>query len=307
MKKKRIIGNLLLLLTAFIWGTAFVFQRVGMDYIQPLTFVSTRMLLATFVLYIVVRISEARDKKINAPQTLTPEAVEQRKKDTIIGGICCGVFLTFGTSFQQMGIVYTTAGKTGFITALYIIFVPVIGWIFLKKKISWLVGVGVALATVGMYFLSIKEEIMLTKGDTFVFICAIFYALHILCCDYFVKKTDVLRLALIQFATCSLLVGIFAFIFETPTVEKIVNAAVPILFTGVLSAAVGYTLQMIAQKYTDPTVASLIMSLEAVFGVLAGWLILQEIMSPREIIGCIIVFIAIILVQIPLPEKKRGI
>ena len=307
MKKKRIIGNLLLLLTAFIWGTAFVFQRVGMDYIEPLTFVSTRMVLATFVLYIVVRISEARDKKENPSQVLTAEAVVQRKKDTVIGGICCGVFLTLGTSFQQMGIVYTTAGKTGFITALYIIFVPVIGWIFLRKKISWLVGAGVALATVGMYFLSIKDELLLTKGDTLVFMCAIFYALHILCCDYFVKKTDVLRLALYQFATCAVLVGLFAFIFETPTIEKIVDAAVPILFTGVLSAAVGYTLQMIAQKYTDPTVASLIMSLEAVFGVLAGWLILREIMSPREIIGCVIVFIAIILVQVPLPEKNKGV
>lgn len=306
MRKKRIIGNLLLLLTAFIWGTAFVFQRVGMDYIQPLTFVSVRMLLATFVLYLVVRISDARDKKIDLPETRSVREVSQYKKTTLIGGICCGVFLSFGTSFQQMGIVYTTAGKTGFITALYIIFVPVIGWIFLKKKVSWLVGAGVALATVGMYFLSINEELSLTKGDTLVFICAIFYALHILCCDYFVNKTHVLRLALIQFATCSFVVGIFAFALETPTVEKIVNAAVPILFTGVLSAAVGYTLQMIAQKYTDPTVASLIMSLEAVFGVLAGWLLLQEIMSPREIIGCIVVFIAIILVQIPLPEKKRG-
>ncbi len=293
-------ADLLLMLTALIWGAAFVAQRMGMEHVGPFTFNGVRFALGALALQpLIWKMRHTRTREGGGPGVETARIVRY--------GLVAGCVLFAGAALQQVGIVYTTAGKTGFITALYIIFVPVIGWIFLKKKISWLVGVGVALATVGMYFLSIKEEIMLTKGDTFVFICAIFYALHILCCDYFVKKTDVLRLALIQFATCSLLVGIFAFIFETPTVEKIVNAAVPILFTGVLSAAVGYTLQMIAQKYTDPTVASLIMSLEAVFGVLAGWLILQEIMSPREIIGCIIVFIAIILVQIPLPEKKRGI
>lgn len=306
MTKKRIIGNLMLLTTAFFWGTAFVFQRSGMDHIEPLTFNSARMFLAFLALSAVVYITETLQKKKNLPETKSPAEVAEFKKQTLIGGIVCGVMLTLGISFQQMGIVYTTAGKTGFITALYIVFVPVIGWIFLKKNITWLVGVGVALATVGMYFLSIKGELVITKGDTLVLICAVFYALHILACDHFVQIADVLRLSRLQFLVCAILSGLVAFIFEVPTAGKLVDAIIPILFTGLLSGGLGYTLQMIAQKHTDPTMASLILSLEAVFGVLGGWLLLNEVMTGREIIGCIIVFIAITLVQIPLPQKQKG-
>ncbi len=306
MDKKRILGNAMLLLTALIWGMSFVFQRVGMDHIEPLTFGSARSVLAAFALWILVMITDRRKKKKGLAEGLSPREVADYRRNTLRGGIFCGVFLTLAASFQQMGIVYTTAGKTGFITALYIVFVPVIGWLFLKKKITWLIGVGVVLATVGMYFLSIGEEFVLTKGDTLVFICAIFFALHILSCDHFVQIADPLKMSMIQFVVCAILSGIAALAFEAPTTAKLIAAAIPILYSGIFSGGVGYTLQMVAQKFTDPTVASLLLSLEAVFGVLGGWLILNEVMTPREVLGCAVVFAAIILVQIPLPEKKRG-
>lgn len=296
----------MLLTTAFFWGTAFVFQRSGMDHIEPLTFNSARMFLAFLALSVVVSVTEMLKKKKNLPETKSPKELAAFKKNTLVGGVFCGLMLTMGISFQQMGIVYTTAGKTGFITALYMVFVPIIGWIFLRKRINWLVGLGVVLATIGLYFLSITGDFTLTKGDTLVLICAVFYALHILACDHFVNIADVLKLSRMQFLVCAILSLIVAFIFETPTVAKLFDAAIPILFCGLLSGGLGYTLQMIAQKHTEPTTASLILSLEAVFGVLGGWLILNEVMTGREIFGCIIVFVAITLVQIPLPEKQKG-
>lgn len=306
MTKKRMIGNLMLLITSFFWGTAFVFQRYGMDHIEPLTFNAARMFLAFLALCIVVAVTEMLNKKKNLPETKSPQELAAFKKSTLIGGAFCGLMLMLGITFQQLGIVYTTAGKTGFITALYIVFVPIIGWVFLKKTINWLVGVSVVLAMVGMYFLSISGEFVLTKGDTLILICAVCFALHILACDHFVHIADVLKLSRMQFLVCAILSMIAAFVFETPTVAKLFDAAIPILFCGILSGGVGYTLQMLAQKHTDPTTASLILSLEAVFGVLGGWLILNEMMSGREILGCVIVFIAITLVQIPLPQKQKG-
>ncbi len=306
MDKKRILGNLMLLLTALIWGFSFVFQRVGMDHIEPLTFGSARSVLAALALLVLVVLTDRQKKRKGLPETRSAPEAEAYRKNTLRGGVVCGIFLTLAASFQQMGIVYTTAGKTGFITALYIVFVPVIGWIFLKKNITWLVWIGVVLATAGMYFLSITDTFALTKGDTLIFICAIFFALHILSCDHFVQIADPLKMSMIQFVVAAVLGGAAAFVFETPTAGKLMAAAVPILYAGILSGGVAYTLQMFAQKFTEPTVASLILSLEAVFGVLGGWLILKEVMTPREVLGSAVVFAAIILVQIPLPEKKKG-
>lgn len=306
MHKKRILGNMLLLLTALIWGTSFIFQRVSTEHISPLLFGSSRMVLATIGLWAIVAITDARKKEQNLPAEATLHEQESLRKNTLRGGIVCGVFLTLGMSFQQMGIVYTTAGKTGFITALYIVFVPVIGGIFLKHRTSWLVGLAVVLATFGMYFLSIDEKLTLSKGDALVLVCAVFYALHILSCDHFVSFTDPLRLSMYQFATCAVLSGIASFLFEKPSLAMIAAAAVPIIYTGFISGGAGYTLQMIGQQFTDPTVASLILSLEAVFGVLGGWLVLHEVMSSREVIGCIVVFTAIVLAQVPMPEKQKG-
>ena len=306
MKNKKMLGNVMLFVTAIIWGTAFVFQRTGMELIEPITFSFARMYLAAAALCLVAFIKDKSELRngTSASQTMSPEEFKKYKKDTLIGGICCGICLSGGSFFQQMGIVYTTAGKAGFITAMYMLLVPIIGVIFLRKKVSWLAWVAVVIGAFGLYLLSIKEGFTVTKGDALVMVCAVCFALHILCCDHFVAKGNALRISMLQFLTVAVIGTVIAFIAETPTWEKIVSAAVPILFCALLSGALGYTLQMIAQKYTDPTVASLLMSLESVFAALAGALILHETMSARELIGCIIMFIAIVLVQIPLPERK---
>lgn len=303
MKNKKMLGNLLLFITAFIWGTAFVFQRVGMDSIEPITFGAARTALAAVAVGFVAFIMDMGERK--KPQTRTPREQADYKKNTIIGGICCGIFLMAASSFQQMGIVYTTAGKAGFITAMYMILVPIINFVIFKKRNSWLVWLAVLVGVAGMYLLCVKEGFSLTKGDTLVCICALFFSMHILCCDHFVQKGNAIKISAIQFATVAVLSAIVAFITEEPTVAKLQEALVPILYCGIMSAGVGYTLQIVAQKFTDPTIASLLMSLESVFAVIAGALLLHEEMSSRELMGCIIMFIAIVMVQIPLPEKKK--
>ena len=302
MKNKRMLGNIILVLTALIWGTAFVFQRMGVQDVEPLTFNSSRMLLAAIAVGIVALILGRKDKE--KLLTKTPEEQQAFRKNTIIGGIFCGLFLAGGSAFQQMGLVYTTAGKAGFITALYILIVPVISFLFFRKKISWIVWLAVLIGVFGMYLLCVNEGFSLTKGDLLVTVCAFIFSGHILCIDHFVKLGDPIRISAIQFVTATVLLGILAFIFEEPSWDDLTKAIIPILYCGVISGGVGYTLQMIGQKMTTPTVASLLMSLESVFAALAGALILHESMTAKELIGCVIMFIAIILVQIPLPGKK---
>ena len=317
MNNKKMLGNLLLLLTAMIWGTAFVAQRVGMDSIEPITFNASRMALAAVMvgaLAYVLRYKKKKEmlRRISSKRPL-PAGEEHigRNADesavtwrnTLKGGICCGLFLTAGSVFQQMGVVYTSAGKAGFITAMYMLFVPIINYILFKKKNSWLVWLAVFIGVGGMYLLCVKEDFTLTRGDMLVCICALMFSGHILCCDYFVKLANPVELAAIQFATASVVSAVIAFLTETPAWAGIASAAVPILYCGVVSGGIGYTLQIVAQKYTDPTVASLLMSLESVFAVIAGAFLLGEQMSPRELIGCAVMFAAIILVQIPLESE----
>ena len=215
------------------------------------------------------------------------------------------MFLASASIFQQMGIVYTTAGKAGFITALYILIVPILNLVFFKKRSTLAVWIAVLLGIVGMYLLCMNDGFSLSQGDTLILICAFLFSGHILCCDYFVSKCNPIRMSAIQFVTTAAISWVVAFIFETPSPEKIISAIIPILYCGIISGGVGYTLQIVAQKHTDPTIASLLMSLESVFAVIAGALILNEIMSLRELTGCIIMFAAIILAQIPFPQKKR--
>lgn len=302
MKNKKLLGSGLLLITAIIWGTAFVAQRVGMESIEPFTFNAVRLALAAVTIGIAALFTNGKEKKDAESRTQT----EQKKynKNTVIGGICCGSFLAVASNLQQIGLVYTTAGKAGFITAMYILFVPVICFIFMKKKNSWLVWLSVLLGVAGMYFLCISEKFTLSRGDMFVCACALFFCGHILCCDYFVKRGSPIRISVIQFATATVISAVGAVIAEKPSMDKVIAAVIPILYCGILSGGVGYTLQMISQKFTDPTVASLLMSTESVFAVLAGVILLHERMSVREIIGCVIMFTAIILVQIPYPKKK---
>ena len=298
---KKVLGNILLILTAFIWGTAFVGQRQGMEHMGPITFNACRMALAALTIGTVSFVLRKRDAQ--KQQDMSDQSRREYRKNTVIGGICCGFFLTIAALFQQMGMVYTTAGKGGFITAMYILLVPVINWILFKRKSRPLVWIAVLMGIAGIYLLCVTEGLTLEKGDALVMVCPFFFAGHILCCDYFVQRADPAELSAIQFFTVTVLSTIMAFIVENPTWQQVTAAIVPIVWLGVLSSGTGYTLQIIAQQWTDPTVASLLMSLEAVFAVLAGTVLLGERMSARELFGAAIMFAAIILAQIPAGKR----
>ena len=293
MKNYKMLGNILLLITAMIWGAAFVFQRVGMESIGPAAFTSARMCLAALTAG-TASLFLGRRK---------PEAAEPgARRETLIGGICCGLFLAAASLFQQYGIVTTTAGKAGLITALYILVVPVLNRLLFKKHSGLHVWLAIAIGVFGMYLLCMTEGFRLTQGDTLVSCCALVFSGHILCCDHFSRRGDPIKISAIQFVVVALVSGIAALITETPSWASIRAAAIPILWCGVMSGGVGYTLQMVAQGFTDPTVASLLMSLESVFAALTGALFLHERMSGRELLGCVIMFAAIVLVQLPVPR-----
>ena len=300
MTRNKFFGPIILLFTAIIWGTAFVAQRSGMDSIEPLTFTAARMILAAVALGIPATIIGLRDRR-----TEPKEARQKKRKSNLIGGIGCGVFLATATIFQQYGLVETSAGKAGFITALYMLLVPILSLILFRKKGTWIIWLAVLVGVFGMYLLCINEQFRMTRGDALVSVCALLFSGHILFCDHFIGQTNPLQMSAVQFATASVISTIAAFIAEQPSWEKIISAAIPILYCGLISGGVGYTLQMLGQKYTDATVASLLMSLESVFAVLAGVIILHERMTLREIFGSIVLFAAIVLVQIPLPKKKE--
>lgn len=300
MKKEQMRNSLLLLLTAFIWGVAFVAQSVGGEQVGCFTFNGIRSLIGGVVLIPVILFLDAQKKKELGEEKFSEQKGD--KKTLILGGISCGVLLCIASNFQQFGISFTTVGKAGFITALYIIIVPILG-LFMKKKVGPRIWAGVALATVGLYMLCMTaERFSISKGDFLVLICAGFFSLHILVIDYFSPKCDGVRMSCIQFFVCGVISMVIAFGFETPTLSGILTGWLPILYAGVLSCGVAYTLQIVGQKNMDPTVASLILSLESVFSVLAGWIILHQTLTAREIWGCVLMFLAIILAQ--LPEKS---
>ena len=294
-KKSTFKSSLMLFLAAFIWGTAFVAQSVGMDYLGPLSFNGARFLMGSLVLVPVIcfnRKSAAKRHKENegkGPGSL---------KTTIIGGVCCGLALCAAALLQQIGMLYTTVGKAGFITTLYIILVPIFG-IFLKKRIPGKVWVGAAIAAFGMYLLCMSESLSLGRGDALVFLCAILFSVHILAIDRFSPQVDGVELSCIQFLTAGIIGSILAFLFEKPDIGDFVNGIVPLAYAGILSSGVAYTLQVVGQRDTDPTVASLILSLESVVSVLAGWVVLRQALTGRELAGCGLVFCAVILVQLP--------
>ncbi|MEY8507680.1 DMT family transporter [Lachnospiraceae bacterium 42-17] len=285
---------LMLILTAFIWGTAFVAQSMGMDYLGPFTFNGVRSIIGGIALLPCIALLN----KMNGASGKS----EESRKDLIVGGSACGILLFAASSLQQVGIQYTTAGKAGFITAFYIVIVPVLG-IFLKKKIGWKVWVAVVLALAGLYFLCITEEFAVGKGDILIFLCALVFSLHILVIDYFAPRADGVKMSCIQFFVCGLVSLPFMLVLETPRIGAMLDGIIPLLYAGVLSCGVAYTLQIVGQKNVNPAVASLILSLESCFSVLAGWLVLGERLSVREASGCALMFVAIILAQ--LPDKKK--
>ena len=297
MKTGQMKNSLLLLLTSFIWGVAFVAQSVGGEAVGCFTFNGVRSLIGAFVLIPVIYFLDNQKKK-----ELGEEKFLEQKGDSkrlLLGGVCCGVMLCIASNFQQFGISFTTVGKAGFITAMYILIVPILG-LFMKKKVGVKVWLGVVLATIGLYMLCMtSESFSLSKGDFLVLICAGFFSLHILIIDYFSPKVDGVRMSCIQFFVCGIISVIIAFIFESPSLSAILSGWLPILYAGVLSCGVAYTLQIVGQKNMDPTVASLILSVESVFSVLAGWLILNQTMTLREFSGCGLMFLAIILAQLP--------
>lgn len=298
---RKMRGNLMLLLTSIIWGLSFVAQISGTKEIGPFTFNFSRNIVAGFSLLILIQIWPYIMKK---PMKEDTKAI---KKSTLIGGIACGAVLTVAMSFQQLGLSganATTAGKAGFITALYIVLVPLTG-IFIGKKISIKIWLCVFLATIGLYLLSIKQGFSIQIGDLMVLVSAFFYALHILIIDHFSPKSNGVKLSMIQFFIAAFLSALVMLTVEDVVWSDILSSSVPILYAGMISSGVGYTLQIIAQKDTDPTMASLILSLESVFAVLAGVVILGERLNLREGLGSIIMLLAIILAQ--LPSKSRRI
>ena len=282
----------MLFLTAFIWGTAFVAQSVGMDYLGPFGFNGIRSLIGGVALLPCIYILGKINKRTAGEEGST--------KTLIAGGLCCGLALIAASSMQQIGIQYTTAGKAGFVTAFYIVLVPVLG-MFLGKKTGWKVWLAVAMALAGLYFLCITESFSVGRGDIYVFIGSLLFAVHILIIDYFAPRTDGVKMSCIQFFVAGILSMFPMAAFETTTVEGALRSWGPLLYAGVLSCGVAYTLQIIGQKNMNPTVASLILSLESCISVLAGWVILGERLSVREGLGCVLMFAAIILAQ--LPEK----
>ena len=297
MKKAALRSSFLLFLAAFIWGVAFVAQSVGMDYMGPFTFNGARFLMGSAVLTPLIIINRKKDRENNQAKT--------KRKDTITGGICCGLALCSAALFQQIGILYTTVGKAGFITTRYIIIVPIMG-IFLKKKVPGRVWIGAAIAAFGMYLLCMSERLALSRGDTYVFICAILFSVHILVIDYFSPKADGVELSCLQFLTAGVICSVIAFFVEKPVLQNFIDGIIPLAYAGIMSSGVAYTLQVVGQKDLDPTVASLILSMESVVSMLAGWVILGQALSRRELSGCMLVFTAVILVQLPDRKKKKA-
>lgn len=296
--KQQIKSSLILLLTATIWGVAFVAQSVGMEYIGPFTFNAIRCVLGGLVLIPVILV--LKKKK----ETGAENQEKEDKKTLWTGGIACGVILCIASNLQQFGIMEASVGKSGFFTALYIVMIPVIG-IFIGKRPGIKLWFCVALAVVGMYLLCMKDgSFTIERADIMLLLCALAFSFHILVVDYFSPKVGGVKMSCIQFFVCGVLSAVGMLFTETPDISNIQAAWLPLLYAGLLSCGVGYTLQIVGQKGINPVIASLIMSLESVISALAGWVILGQILSPKEILGCVLMFVAIIITQIPIGNKK---
>ena len=285
-------NSLFLLLTATIWGVAFVAQSVGMQYVGPMTYVCSRSIIGGVVLLPVIAVLN-RNSSIHSGET--PQERRKGRKILLIGGACCGLILSIASTTQQIALLYIPVGKAGFLTACYILIVPLLGLLF-GRKCGLKHWCGVALALLGGSF-------GFAKGDLIGLACALLFSIHILVIDHFSPLVDGVKMSCIQFFFCAILSGIGMLIFEQPSFANILAAWKPILYAGAMSSGVGYTLQIVGQKGMNPAVASLIMSLESVISVIAGWLILGQALSGREIFGCVLMFGAIVLAQ--LPERKK--
>lgn len=284
--------SFLLLLAAVIWGSAFVAQSAGMNHVGPFTFNGIRSILGSVVL---IPVANFVNKRTDTPSSW-------KDKELLIGALVCGGFLFLASSAQQIGIQYTSVGKSGFITTFYIVLVPIFA-LFLKKKPSKLIWVSVALAITGLYFLCMTEDFTLAVGDIWLFACAILFAFQILAIDYYAPKVNTVKLSCLQFAVVAVL-SIIPMLFEKPVASDILACLPSIAYAGIMSSGVAYTLQIVGQKRVKPEVASILMSLESVFSVIFGFLILKQKLSTRELIGCLLMFVAVILIQV-VPAKEE--
>lgn len=290
------------LLAAFIWGTAFVAQDMCADVIDAMTFNAVRCYIAVVVLLVIIWIFDRTRKVRPQPSKFADKA---SRKQLLIGGACCGTALAVASNFQQAGIgAGTDAGKAGFITALYIVLVPLLG-LFLKKKVSLPVWISVILSVIALYLLCIHGEFKLAPGDLLILLCAFFFAIHILVIDHFTATVDGMKLSCAQFLVAAILSTVGAVIFERPDWSAILSCALPILYVGIFSSGVAYTLQILAQKDSNPTVVTILLSMESVFAVISGAIILHQRMTGREYMGCVLMLVAVILAQIPFPLKKK--
>ena len=290
---RKTVYTLLLFLTAMIWGASFVAQSVSVGLVEPFTFSGVRITMGGLALLPVIRIMDLQQGRGRQP--LLPLRTD---RDLRRSGLLCGTVLCIASNLQQFGIQTTTAGKCGFITAFYVALVPVFSVLLLKKRYGVLTWLGVALAMTGMYFLCLTGGFTVTAGDTLIFLCSIAYAFHILAVDRYTVLVDGVRLSCLQFLVAGGISSVLMFLTEQPSISVILSAWKPICYSGLLSCGVAYTLQVICQKELDSALASLIMSLESVFSVLFGWLLLHERLSPRELLGCALTFSAVILVEL---------
>ncbi len=302
MKRTNLKGNLILLLTAFIWGLSFIAQSKGVEQVSAVAFNGIRSILGALVLIPVILWLDAGKKKKGHP-------VQGLDRTVLLGGVLCGTLLFAATALQTEGMVYTSPGKSGFITALYMVIVPIIG-LFMGKKPRPVIAISVLIAVCGLYLMCINDTFTVNIGDVMTAICAVIFAGHILVIDYFSPKVDGVKLAFLQFLVCGVINLCWMLFDGVPSAESLMNCWVSIAYSGCLSCGVAYTLQIVGQKYTDPTSASILMSLESVFATLAtvvlislGWELTGGALTLKEIAGCVLMFIAILLIQ--LPEKKR--
>ena len=290
MQSRVLKYDLLLLLTAAIWGFAFVAQRIGMDYLGPFMYNGLRFGLGAITLLPVIWL------RSRGGESRYTSEVHDDGRLLIRGGLVIGVILFCGAAFQQVGLIYTSAGKAGFITGLYVVFVPIAG-LFLKQHANPRTWMGAALALVGLYFLSVTSNFSVAKGDLLVFIGAFFWTAHVIMIARYSPKVDPIKLAFYQFVVCAFLSFFVSFVMETTSIKNILDALIPVLYAGFLSAGVAFTLQIVAQRISPPAHASIIMSLEGVFAVLGGWLILNEVLSGRGILGCGLMLVGMVLSQ----------
>ena len=297
-RSKEIISTLLLLLTAMIWGAAFVAQSVGADNVGAFTFLASRSWLAGIALLPLIAVMKRK--------TVSSEAGPGDRRILITGGLLCGFFLFIASAAQQIGIATTTTAKAGFLTALYVIIVPILS-IVIRKRVPARVWISAIIAVAGLYLLCMKGRFSLEAGDAMELLCAFLFACHIMTIDHFSPRVDGITMSCIQFFACAVFSTVFALLIERPHWAQIRSALLPILYAGIFSSGVGYTLQILSQKNLHPTVASITMSLESVFSAVFGWILLHQALNGREILGCLLMFSAIILAQLPSKGQNNNL